>query len=142
MAIKLDKVNLELIESYGEGAYPHECCGFLLGKQNDAGKEVLATLPALNAREEAASHHRFLITPEDFLRGEKFARGQNMDMIGFYHSHPDAGAEPSEYDREHAWPWYSYVIVAVLNEKAQDVTSWILDDDRSKFTQERILLKR
>lgn len=142
MAIEVDRANLDLIKINGEVDYPHECCGFLLGKQNDADKEVLATLPALNAREEAASHHRFLISPEDFLRGEKFARAQKMDVIGFYHSHPDAGAEPSEYDREHAWPWYSYVIVSVLNKKAQDVTSWILDDDRSKFTQERILLKR
>lgn len=139
MALKIDKNHLELIKAYGEEAFPYECCGFLLGKQMDGDKEVLSTLPAANSGEVKERHHRFLITPEQFLQGEKFAKERNMDIIGFYHSHPNAEAIPSKFDLEHGWPWYSYVIVSVKNNEAQEVTSWVLEEDRTKFKEEEII---
>lgn len=139
MALKIDKSHLELIKAYGVESYPNECCGFLLGRQVDGDKEVLLTLPAANTREESEKYHRFLITPEQFLQGEKFAKERRLDIIGFYHSHPNAEAKPSAYDLEHGWPWYSYVIVSVINNEAKVVTSWVLEDDRKKFKEEVII---
>lgn len=141
MALKIKRNHFELIKAYGEEAYPNECCGFLLGKLVDGEKEVAATFPAFNSREDSEKYHRFLITPQAYLECEKFARQKNLDIIGFYHSHPNAEAQPSAYDIEHGWPWYSYVIVSVKDSRAADVTSWTLDDDRAKFNPEEIFVK-
>ncbi len=140
MALKIDRQHLELIKAYGEESYPDECCGFLLGRNVNGDKVVVATLPALNARESAEKYHRFLITPQAYLECQKYAKQKNLDIIGFYHSHPNAEARPSAYDVEHGWPWYSYIIVSIKNSKASDVTSWTLEDDRSKFKQEKIIV--
>lgn len=141
MAITIDQKHFDLIKAYAVAAYPNECCGFLLGRQQNGNKEVVRTLPADNDREESEQYHRFLITPELFLQCEKFAKERNMDIVGFYHSHPNAEAKPSDYDVEHGWPWYSYVIVSVKKGKAEGVTAWVLEDDRSKFRQEKIDIK-
>ena len=140
MVLKIDNTHFELIKAYGVESYPNECCGFLLGKQTDGHKEVLTTLPAANTREESEQYHRFLITAEQFLQSEKFAKEHNMDIIGFYHSHPNAEARPSAYDLEHSWPWYSYVIVSLKQNVVQKVTSWVLKDDRAKFDEEEIII--
>ena len=137
MILKIPQMRLDLIKKHGVEAYPNECCGFLLGRL-DTDKEVLMTLNSVNAREEEEKFHRFLITPENYIRCEKLARAENMDILGFYHSHPNAEARPSSYDLEHAWPWYSYVIVSVHDGTAKEVTSWVLRDDRSKFNPENI----
>lgn len=138
MGLKIKKDHIDLIKAFGEDAFPNECCGFLLGRQNGTDKEVLSTFPAMNAREEGAKYHRFLITPEAYLQCEKYAKERDMDVIGFYHSHPNADARPSAYDLEHSWPWYSYVIVSIKDRKAEEVTSWILQDDREKLNQEKL----
>lgn len=140
MAIKIDRNHFELIKAYGEESYPYECCGFLMGVYEGDIKQVLATFPVANAREESERHHRYLITPDDFLLGQKYARERNMEIIGFYHSHPDAEARPSRYDLEHGWPWYSYVIISVIDRQAREVTSWVLEDDRTKFTREEMIV--
>ncbi len=94
-----------------------------------------------NDREEDAQRNRFLITPEAYLRGDKAARAQGLDVIGFYHSHPNAPARPSQYDLDHAWPFYSYVIVSVQDRAAADITSWRLQDDRAAFDPEEIQIR-
>ncbi|GHU87120.1 hypothetical protein FACS1894202_00720 [Clostridia bacterium] len=118
------------IRREGENAYPNECCGFIF----DNGE----LLPVVNAREASERYHRFVITAEDFMRAELEARRRKLDITGIYHSHPDHPAKPSDYDREHALPFYSYVIVSVENGAAGDVTSWKLSDDRQSFLQEEI----
>jgi len=140
MAVKIEKSHFDLIKAYGEEAYPDECCGFLLGKVSDGEKEVLATMPAFNAHAANEKYQRFLITSEAYLQCEKFAKERGMDIVGFYHSHPNAEARPSAYDVEHGWPWYSYVIISVKNNKSADVTSWVLEDDRSQFKPENIII--
>jgi proteasome lid subunit RPN8/RPN11 len=137
------------IGAEGERAYPNECCGFVLGRANGnapdspgdgGGKKAGALVPIVNAREAEEQYHRFRIEPEDFMRAEKEARGQGLDIIGFYHSHPDHPAKPSDYDREHALPFYSYLIVTVERGKAGALTSWELAaNDRTIFTEEEIL---
>jgi proteasome lid subunit RPN8/RPN11 len=136
------KLNAELdgrIRKEGEGAYPNECCGFLLGRIEKDGSRIAETvIPIKNAREEGEQYHRFKIEPEDFMRAEKEALRQKRDVLGFYHSHPDHQAKPSEYDREHALPFYSYIIVSVIQGKAADLKSWELLPDRSAFKEEEM----
>ena len=99
---------------------------------------MLETFAISNAREEAAKRNRFLIQPEELLRGEKYARDKKLDVVGFYHSHPDSPAVPSQYDLEHAWPTYSYIIVSTSADRAGDLFSWEQEPDRSRFNQEEI----
>jgi proteasome lid subunit RPN8/RPN11 len=113
----------------------------LLGRFADKGRKVVTeTYPISNAREESAKRNRFLIQPEELMRGEKYARAKALDVVGFYHSHPDSPAVPSQYDLEHAWPTYSYIIVSVEKEKATDLFSWEQEPDRSRFNREEIVL--
>ena len=128
------------MRAHAERAYPHECCGALLGVVGaDDARSVAARYEADNRREAEAAPRRFLISPDDYRAIERSAREQSLDVLGFYHSHPDHPARPSEYDREHAFPWYSYVIVAVHDGIAGETTSWILGDDRVAFTAEVVV---
>src|SRR5438045_6920980 len=104
--ITISTQRVEEIRRHGVKDYPYECCGLLLGRYGPEGKIVNETYPISNAREESAKRNRFLITPEELMRGERYARGKDLEVVGFYHSHPDSPAEPSQYDLEHAWPRY------------------------------------
>jgi len=127
------------IRTDGENAYPNECCGVLIGEVDNEGvKTVKRTLTIDNAREDGEQYHRFLITPEDMMKAEQSARAMKLDVVGFYHSHPDHPSAPSGYDKDHALPFYSYIIVSVDKGKAQVLTSWELKDDRSEFAQEKV----
>jgi proteasome lid subunit RPN8/RPN11 len=140
--IKLAAQQHEEIAAHGERDYPYECCGLLLGSfSEDAdGKKVCSeTYPISNAREEEAKRNRFLIRPEELMRGEKYAASKGIDVIGFYHSHPDDRAVPSAYDLDHAWPLYSYIVVSVKSGRAEDLFSWEMEPDRSRFKEEEIL---
>ena len=137
--IELSEQNQSKIRAHGEGDYPDECCGLLLGRFAENGAKVcLEIYPISNAREEGAKRNRFLIRPEELMRGEKHAAASGLDVVGFYHSHPDHPAIPSGYDLEHAWPVYSYVVVAVKSGQAEDLRSWEMQADRSRFDEERI----
>jgi len=127
------------IRTVGEAAYPDECCGILIGEIDSNGRKNVKRIEAVNnSREDGEKYHRFLITPEDVFRAERDAQTAKLELIGFYHSHPDHLASPSEFDREHALPFYSYVIVSVEKSKAKDIKSWELSSDRSIFTSEEI----
>lgn len=139
MTLKLSEEHLNAIKSHGERIYPHECCGFLLGRADGEVREVVEVLPATNTRGEEEKHNRFTITPEASMKAEKAARNQQLDIIGHYHSHPDHPAEPSAYDLEHAtWPGYSFAIVSIEEGQAKVVNSFELAHDRSKFNPEAI----
>ena len=132
----IDKL-LRGIHAQGVETYPHECCGALLGRDSDSSREVVSLLPLANRRDDSP-RNRFEVTADDVLLAEKTAREQQLELIGWYHSHPDAPARPSEYDREHAWPWYSYIIVSVQKGEPRDTTSWRLHDDRAAYDPETI----
>jgi proteasome lid subunit RPN8/RPN11 len=140
----------EKIREHGVETYPHECCGALLGRDGDAPKsnasaeqrparEVLALFPLVNRRDDSP-RNRFSVTSEDVILADKTARHQGLDVIGWYHSHPDHPARPSQYDQDHAWPWYSYVIVSVHGRAPKDLTSWRLRDDRMAYDEEKIAI--
>ena len=118
--------------------YPEECCGILIGRPLGNGEEgamVERLLSAQNARGESRGN-RYLIEPQTILAAQREAQAANLDIVGYYHSHPDHPAVPSEFDREHAWPGYSYLIVSVLDGKVAAAKSWRLKDDRSGFDEE------
>jgi proteasome lid subunit RPN8/RPN11 len=133
--LKIPDSLLKRIHAHGVETYPHECCGALLGRDDDSGREIVELMPLENRRNDSP-RNRFEVTPDDVRMAEKTAREKKIDLIGWYHSHPDAPARPSEFDREHAWPWYSYIIVSVANGKPEKMTSWRLTDDRTQFTPE------
>lgn len=128
------------IRAHGVETYPYECCGALLGRDQNGGvgREVLELFPLVNRREDSP-RNRFAVTAEDVRDAEKAATAQGLEVIGWYHSHPDHPARPSDFDRDHAWPWYSYVIVSVHTGVPKDMTSWRLKDDRSGYFEEKIL---
>lgn len=139
IVIQISEENIEKITEHAEREYPFECGGMLIGRFDaDNSKAVVETLPFENAREEKDRHNRVLILPTDVLKAERYARERKLDVIGYYHSHPDDRAVPSQYDLEHALPVWSYIITSVLDGKAIDVRCWEMEDDRSKFNEEEI----
>ena len=125
------------IRAHGREAFPHECCGALLGR--DAIVHEAFRLP--NTTEEGP-RRRFLVRPDDYRAAEKRARETGFELLGFYHSHPDHPARPSQYDLDHAWPSFSYVIVSVMAGEDRLLTSWRLKDDRTAFDEEDVQIAR
>ena len=141
--IALSQQHLAEIREHGERDYPYECCGLLIGRLEQEGRKVvLETYPISNAREEEAKRNRFLIQPEELLRGERYAGQKDLDVLGFYHSHPDDLAVPSQYDLEHAWPTYSYIVVSVRKGRGEDLRSWEMVASRSRFVEEEVLVRQ
>jgi proteasome lid subunit RPN8/RPN11 len=153
MALKLNHAQMEAIRRHGAQDYPVECCGVLLGKAEGHAKHVTEVEALKNLRHDVSraqellpvddpasetQRNRFLIDPLDQLRVEKDARARGLEVLGYYHSHPDHPARPSIYDREHAWPWYSYVIVSVERGCARDLTSWTLAEKGGDFCPEPV----
>ena len=136
--IEIADEHLREIRDHVERDYPFECCGLLIGRFENGRKVVSETYAISNAREEEAKRNRFLIRPEELVRGERYAREKSLDIVGFYHSHPDDRAVPSKYDLDHAWPSYSYIVVAVEKGHAADLRSWEMEFDRSRFNEEEI----
>ena len=144
--LKISSELADKIRSHGAQTYPHECCGALLGRDAEVGdrrvyRVIHALHPLVNRRDDSPNN-RFSVTSQDVLDAEKAARQQGLEVVGWYHSHPDHPARPSQYDRDHAWPWYSYIIVSVANRIPEELTSWRLADDRTEFECEEIGLQR
>jgi proteasome lid subunit RPN8/RPN11 len=156
MGLKLQAGLLNSINAHAARDYPNECCGMLMGTVSGSDKVVSEVVPLRNLRLDShraqellplenlgseSERNRFLIDPLDQLKVEKDARARGLDVLGYYHSHPDHPARPSIYDRDHAWPWYSYVIVSVAQGVAEEMASWVLSEDRSHFNPELIETK-
>jgi proteasome lid subunit RPN8/RPN11 len=134
VTLSIPRELLAQIHAHGEQAYPEEGAGFLIGSDG----RVDSILPLKNAREDEARHNRFLITPEDYLNAELTADRLGLSLIGVFHSHPDHPNRPSEYDREWAQPFFSYIITTINEGKAIESRSWRLLEDRSRFEEEQI----
>jgi proteasome lid subunit RPN8/RPN11 len=135
VTLRLSTSLVDEIRREGERAYPAECCGVLAGLPGDV-KEVVRLVSVTNRRTD--DPHRYLIAPDDLRRIEGELRASGLEVLGCYHSHPDHPAAPSTFDADHAWPWYSYIIVRVDRARAADLTSWVLDDDRSAMRPETV----
>jgi proteasome lid subunit RPN8/RPN11 len=129
-SLKLMSGLADAIRRHGRETYPNECCGALIGLES----VVRHVTPLPNTTEEGA-RRRFLIRPSDYTFVETEAKRLNQELLGFYHSHPDHPARPSEYDLDHAFPFFWYVIVSVQNGQPETMTVWRLADDRSQFRE-------
>ena len=153
MAIIISESHLKIIADRAENIYPEECCGILLGRIHGLHKSVIEVIPTVNAwvKPELADdlqigaeiartkHSRYTIAPQDIFQAQKRGRDLQLEVIGFFHSHPDNLAIPSACDRERAWEIYSYPIVSVIQGKFSSIESWVLDRD-GKFQSEEIQL--
>ncbi|MDD5466503.1 MAG: M67 family metallopeptidase [Anaerolineales bacterium] len=138
LLLELPAPILEQIHTHGEASYPEEGAGFLLGSTHGETKRVGAILKLDNAREDAARGNRYLLTPQDYLRGEQEAARLGLDVIGVFHSHPDHPNLPSEFDREWALPWFSYLITSVAAGQAIQSRAWQLKANRTQFIEETL----
>jgi proteasome lid subunit RPN8/RPN11 len=160
VAIRIKRADLEAIKMHGEETYPHECCGFLIGSMEDGVNLLSKTLradnewpdqPGIRPNQIAESSNqptkvesqknRYLITPEQSKRADDHASDLGLAIIGYYHSHPDHPAAPSDFDLDHScWPGQSYMIVSIQQGKAADINSFN-KPDYEKFEKEPILIE-
>lgn len=131
------------IEAEGEAGYPNEICGMIFGREakessGETRRIVEKLVPGTNVFEADEQYHRFSIDPREQMKAERLMEKEGLVLLGYYHSHPDHPARPSEYDREHAWEFYSYVIVAIEKAKAAAMTSWVLVGEDRRFEQQEI----
>jgi len=141
--LKILRECAEKIRAHAVEAYPNECCGALFGHDaareegGEKPREVLQIHPLVNRREDSP-RNRFSVDPRDLIKAERTAETLGLSLIGWYHSHPDHPARPSEFDRQNAWPWYSYIIVSVQDGVPGEMASWRLREDRERFVQEEL----
>jgi proteasome lid subunit RPN8/RPN11 len=138
MALLIPNELLQRIHAHGAAAYPEEGAGLMLGRLDGNDTRVERLLEFTNAREQSARHNRYLLTAEDYLHGEQEAARLDLEVIGVFHSHPDHPNRPSEFDREWAMPFLSYVITSVQSGRSVESRSWLLSQDRSRFTEETL----
>ena len=140
--VKMTTINIteniaNAFTSHGEEEYPHECCGFIIGNFKGNESYGLEYLPASNIKEENRER-RFLIDPKAYQKAEDEADEKGLSVISIVHSHPDHPDKPSDFDRDHAWPGFSYIIISVQNGNAISYKSWQLNENREFFTEENI----
>jgi len=135
----LDAECAERIRAHGVETYPHECCGALFGRDGASGKprEIVEVFRLVNRRDDSPEN-RFSVSTRDVLAAEREADARGLGVVGWYHSHPDHPARPSEFDRQHAWPWYSYIILSVEKGVARQMRSWQLREDRTGYLEEEV----
>jgi proteasome lid subunit RPN8/RPN11 len=135
--IRLPEAAIEVIRNHGRESYRDEACGALYGRVHGDARDVVRAAPLGNARDNER-HRRFVVTAEDYRKAEDEAARSGLTLLGFYHSHPDHPAYPSAYDLEHAFPFFSYVILSVENAEPKEMRSFVLTDDRKAFLEENL----
>ncbi len=138
MSISIPQELLSKIHAHSELAFPDEGAGFLFGTDNPA-RSVSAIYELPNAREDSARYNRYLITPQDYLKCELEAERLGLEVVGVFHSHPNSPNLASEYDRDWAQPFFSYIITSVYAAKAVESRCWRLSEDRTRFIEEPIV---
>jgi proteasome lid subunit RPN8/RPN11 len=128
------------IERHGERTYPEECCGIMLGI-TDGSNQTVGEIVEFENEQDENRRRRFFVTPKQYMRAERIATEKKLELLGFYHSHPDHPAAPSEFDRDHALPWFTYVIVSIMNREAKDITAWLLSQSREKFDKKELFVE-
>ncbi len=140
MGISINRGLYEEMLLHAKGDYPHECCGLIAGRYGEQVKEAVCIYPVQNKNNERLND-RYSIDPADMLKIEKEVKRKGLQILGFYHSHPDHPSRPSQFDRDRAWPVYTYIIIAVASSGEVKVRSWVLSDDESEFIEEEIRLE-
>jgi proteasome lid subunit RPN8/RPN11 len=139
MSLNLSQQLYNELRAHGEETYPHECCGILLGKSDAENLSVHQLLRAGNTRTDSA-HNRYHIAPQELIAAQRQARKAGLDIVGFYHSHPDHPAQwsPTDFAEAH-WLGCAYVITAIEKGRAQITNSFLLtgtsEDDKAFANQ-------
>lgn len=139
MSLRIPAREVERIQAHLCRAYPEEGCGVLLGRERDGTRAVERAI-ALENRRESSRHQRYVIAPEQFLAADREARAAGLEVVGFFHSHPDHPVAASAFDLEHAWPYYSYLIASVREGRVTEMRAFRLREDRSRFDPEPLEL--
>jgi proteasome lid subunit RPN8/RPN11 len=126
------------IEEEGSAAWPHECCGVMIGRDGPDGRIVERLEPMANVWDAAEQRRRFAIDPKQLMKIDRDVAAEGKVVLGFYHSHPNHPARPSETDRMFGWPFYSYVIVSIQERQPAEMTCWVLDESTEQFTEQKI----
>jgi proteasome lid subunit RPN8/RPN11 len=138
--IRLDERTVAAIREHGRAAYPEECCGALLGTAGNGAVHVTRVERIENSSREE-KRRRYVVAPLEYARVERLADADGLAVLGFYHSHPDHPAVPSEYDREHGLPIFHYVVLAVGPESSGEIASYLLSEDRGVFEREDLVVE-
>ena len=133
--ILIDSVPLNEMKSEGIHIFPEECCGFLFGNEQADGTRTISKIQVVNNAKQGDKRRRFEISPKDYMKAEKFALENDVVLLGIYHSHPNHPAIPSEHDRVAAQPWFSYIIISVMQGQFDHIRSWRLNE-ASQFEEE------
>ncbi|MEZ4960990.1 MAG: M67 family metallopeptidase [Saprospiraceae bacterium] len=137
--ISIEEAPLNVIYRHGEKAFPYECCGFLYGDEQN-GRRITLAVPVANSK-EGDQRRRFEISPVEYMKAENYALENNLSLLGVYHSHPNHPAIASQHDLSVAMPYFSYVIVSVMDGKVADIKSWQLKEDKQEFYEERVKIE-
>ncbi len=139
MKVRLTLDQVAAIHAHAQETYPEECCGFLIGPAA-TDRAVTRVRRGTNVV-ETNRRRRYVIDPRELLAVEKELAGSGSEILGFYHSHPDHPAVPSEFDQGRAWPWYAYVILSIVGRMPKDLRAWSLDGETSVFRSEDLLVE-
>jgi proteasome lid subunit RPN8/RPN11 len=137
--VHIDKSVLETISKHGEATFPNECCGFLYGDES-TGRQIMISVPIHNSK-EGDQRRRFEISPLDYMKAERYALENNTQLLGIYHSHPNHPAIASVHDLAKAMPFFSYVIVSIMEGEYSDIKSWKLLDEKREFYEEEVIIQ-
>ena len=142
--VVLQDATIADMHSHASSTYPEECCGLLLGtfEEESTKKRVLESKRMGNVFVKEERYHRYTIDPKEFMKTESEAESQGLDVVGIYHSHPNAPAKPSQFDMNFAWPTLSYIVIEVRDSKPVETKSWLLKDDRSEFVLEEMKIEK
>ena len=134
--IVVKQEQLDAMLAHAASTFPEECCGLLIGGFNEEKKIVRSTKQIQNTYEPSERYHRYTIDPRAYMETEIEAQNRGEEVVGIYHSHPNAPAKPSPFDQNYAWPTLSYIVIEVRDKKPIKAASWVLKDDRTDFTPE------
>jgi len=138
--LNIEQTPLDEMVSDAVKTFPDECCGFLFGKDEN-NIRTIKKIQVVNNAKEGDKRRRFVISAKDYLKAEQFADENNLQLIGVYHSHPNHPAIPSEHDRVAAQPYFSYIILSVINNEFDHIRSWQLNEQQ-QFEEEKILIQQ
>lgn len=136
-AISMERSLLMKVQRIAEKDFPRECCGFLVGRPGDSLIRVSQVIPSADSERSVSSYFISAAALRSIQRG---LQNSDLEIVGFFHSHPHASAQPSQTDLQNAWPWYSYLIVSVRAGKTKEVLSWRLRDDRTGFQPQCLVI--
>ncbi len=138
LPIQLTSEAEAVILADAKNTFPNECCGFFYGEEKN-GVRHISLAQVVNNSKEGDQRRRFEISPLDYMKAERFALANNLTLLGIYHSHPNHPAIPSEHDLKQAVPFFSYIIVSVMQGEINVLRSWQLKEAGAAFEEEEIL---